>query len=69
MSLLVERSMSQTKVGKSSINIKYSAVNNAWLVWRDDDGYQPTVEVFNDMYEARADYNSRVEFFLSVMGV
>jgi hypothetical protein len=58
--------MAQTKQGNTSINMKYSEVNNAWLVWREDSGHQALVRIFNDQKEAREDYVSRVSFFLKV---
>jgi hypothetical protein len=58
--------MAQTKQGNTSINMKYSQANNAWLVWREDSGHQELVRIFNDQSEAREDYVSRVSFFLKV---
>ena len=61
--------MAQTKCGTTSINLKYSPVNQAWIVWREDSGHQAMVQVFNDQEEAREEYNKRVSFFMRLVRV
>ncbi len=61
--------MAQVKHGNTSINMRYSPINQAWLVWREDSGHQALVRVFNEQWEAREDYERRAEFFLSLVRI
>ena len=47
---------------RGNIIKQWSAVNQGWIVWRDDSGHQSGVRVFNDEQEADFDFDNRVAF-------
>ena len=45
---------------------QWSPMNQAWLVWRDDDGHQSGVRVHLEEWEADRDVQQRQEFLKQV---
>ena len=53
--------------GNTSIHIGRSNINQAWMVWREDSGFQALVRIHNDKEDALADYKQRNEFMDRVL--
>ena len=48
--------------GRSHVIIKFSPINQAYLVWRQDGPCQGNVRVHCELFEAENDFNSRIDF-------
>ena len=52
--------------GYTTIWLAFSPLNQAWMVWREDNGHQALVRIFNDYSEAADNYVNRVAFLKEV---
>ena len=52
--------------GESRIVKQWSAVNQAWLVWREDKGHQSMMRVHKASHEAALEFASKVEFIKEI---
>ena len=55
------------KYGTTSYHLAWSPINQGYMVWREDDGNQSLVRIFNDADEAAQEYIDRVEFYKQVI--
>ena len=54
--------------GTTTIALAYSPANQAYIVWREDNGYQALVRIHNQDWDALADYDERVSFHKQITG-
>ena len=57
----------QYKHGGMTINLDWLPANQAWMVWREDYGYQALNRIYTEAWEAREDFDARVAFFKQVL--
>jgi len=53
--------------GPTSIILARAPINQAWMVWREDNGHQAQVRIFNEYAEAADNYVNRVAFLREVI--
>ena len=59
--------MKTTTFGTTSFLMRWSVPNQAWLVWREDNGEpEGAPRIFNSKEEASSEFDHRVDFFRSV---
>ena len=48
--------------GRSAIVLRWSPINQAWIVTREDSGHQALIRIHNEKDDAMTDYKERIAF-------